>query len=115
MSHWKFLTNHAVVLLCLAENPTQTAREVALTMEITERAVRKIIADLEIEGYLEKSKEGRRVRYKINSKLPFRHPSQKDKSVEKLLVALKNPPMPDTEPLTAPDPSVQSMGTEAEI
>ncbi len=77
MGEWTFLTNHALVLLYLAKHP-----------RITERAVRKIIADLEMEGYIEKEKEGRRVRYFVNPKLPFRHHTQKDKAIEKLLRAL---------------------------
>lgn len=115
MSHWKFLTNHAVVLLSLTENPTCTARELALTMEITERAVRKIIADLETEGYLEKFKEGRRLRFKINSKLPFRHPAQKDKAVGMLLDALNETQKLDAISLTGHAPAVHSRGSEAKF
>jgi predicted ArsR family transcriptional regulator len=88
MAEWTFLTNYALVLLYLAKHPRITARELSMSIGITERAVRKIIADLETEGYFEKEKEGRRVRYSINPKLPFRHYTQKDKAIEKLLGAL---------------------------
>lgn len=88
MSEWTFLTNHALVLLYLANHPRITALELSMTIGITERAVRKIIADLETEGYFKKEKEGRRVRYYINPKLPFRHQTQRDKAIEKLLRAL---------------------------
>jgi predicted ArsR family transcriptional regulator len=88
MAEWTFLTNHAVVLVYLARHPQITARELAFSIGITERAVRKIIADLEAEGYISKVKEGRGVRYSINSRLPLRHRTQKDKSVSKLLDAL---------------------------
>ena len=88
MPGWTFLTNHALVLLFLKKQPNITARELALSIGITERSVRKIISDLELESYIEKSKEGRRVRYQINSKLYFRHPTQKDNSIEKLLKTL---------------------------
>jgi predicted ArsR family transcriptional regulator len=88
MAEWTFLTNHALVLLHLAKHPRITARELSMSIGITERAVRKIIADLETEGYFEKEKEGRRVRYSIHPKLPFRHHTQKDKAIEKLLGAL---------------------------
>ena len=44
---WTFLTNHAHVLLCLAEKPDMLLRQVAATVGITERAVQKIVADLE--------------------------------------------------------------------
>lgn len=88
MAEWTFLTNHALVLAYLAKHPQITAREVSISIGITERAVRKIIADLETEGYFKKEKEGRRVRYYINPKLPFRHRTQQDKAIEKLLGAL---------------------------
>jgi predicted DNA-binding transcriptional regulator YafY len=88
MGEWTFLTNHAVVLVYLARHPQITARELAFSIGITERAVRKIIADLEAEGYISKAREGRGVRYSINSHLPLRHRTQKDKSVEGLLFTL---------------------------
>lgn len=88
MAEWTFLTNHALVLVCLAKHPQITAREVSLSIGITERTVRKIIADLEAESYISKEREGRRVRYSINSKLPFRHQTQRDKSIEGLLFTL---------------------------
>jgi len=88
MGKWTFLTNHALVLLYLAKHPQITARELSMSIGITERAVRKIIADLETEGYFTKEKEGRRVRYGVNPKLTFRHHTQKDKAIEKLLRAL---------------------------
>jgi predicted ArsR family transcriptional regulator len=88
MAKWTFLTNHAVVLIYLAKHPQITARELASSVGITERAVRKIIADLEVEAYISKAREGRGVRYSINSRLPLRHRTQKDKSISKLLEAL---------------------------
>jgi DNA-binding transcriptional ArsR family regulator len=88
MAKWTFLTNHAVVLIYLAKHPQITARELAFSIGITERAVRKIIADLEAEGYISKAREGRGVRYSVNSHLPLRHGTQQDKSVEGLLFTL---------------------------
>lgn len=88
MAEWTFLTNHAVVLIYLAKHPQITALELASSIGITERAVRKIIADLQAEGYISKAREGRGVRYSINSHLPLRHRTQKDRSVSKLLEAL---------------------------
>lgn len=88
MAEWTFLTNHARVLILLANHPKITARDLSTLIGITERSVRSIIADLESEGYLEKQKEGRRTSYKIHAELPFRHPTQRDQSIEKLLKAL---------------------------
>ena len=85
MAIWTFVTNHAFVLSFLAKQPAITARELSLEIGITERAVRKIIADLKAEGYIAKKKEGRRVRYKINPGVPMRHHTQQGKAVGKLL------------------------------
>jgi predicted DNA-binding transcriptional regulator YafY len=85
---WTFLTNHAVVLIYLTKHPQITARELASSVGITERAVRKIIADLGAEAYISKAREGRGVRYSVNSSLPLRHRTQKDKPISKLLEAL---------------------------
>lgn len=88
MSKWTFVTNHALVLVYLANHPRITALEMSLSIGITERAVRKIIADLEAEGYISKEKEGRRVNYSINKTLRLRHQTQRDKSIKKLLEVL---------------------------
>jgi DNA-binding transcriptional regulator PaaX len=88
MGKWTFITNHAVVLSYLARHPSIIARELALEIGITERAVRTIIADLEAEGYIVKAKEGRRVWYSVKARLPLRHSTQQDKEVGKLLKLL---------------------------
>lgn len=88
MPGWTFLTNHALVLSVLAKNPRITGREVSETVGITERATRKIIADLEAEGYITKKKEGRRIKYRINPDLPMRHETYQDTAIGDFLKAL---------------------------
>jgi len=88
MAGWTFLTNHALVLSFLAKRSLITARDLAMEIGITERAVRKIIADLGNHGYINKVKEGRRVRYTINPEIPLRHKTQRDKAVGALLKIL---------------------------
>ena len=88
MATWTFLTNHAIVLFFLAKHPLITGRELSGLIGITERSVRNIISDLESEGYIQKSKEGRQARYKTNPHLPLRHRTQKDKAIRILLEAL---------------------------
>jgi DNA-binding transcriptional ArsR family regulator len=88
MGSWTFLTNHAIVLFFLAKHPLITGRELSRLIGITERSVRNIISDLTSEGYIKGSREARRVRYKINPHLPFRHQAQKDKAIRILLEAL---------------------------
>ena len=88
MAQWSFLTNHALVLSFLARQPLITATEISSQIEVTERTVRKIIADLAQERYIAKGKEGRRVRYKINHRMPLRNKAQDDKVVGDLLKVL---------------------------
>jgi len=88
MAEWMFLTNHALILGFLARHPRITARELSMKIGITERAIRKIIVDLENDGYIVKAREGRRLRYSINPELPLRHDTQRDKAVGELLELL---------------------------
>jgi DNA-binding transcriptional ArsR family regulator len=88
MRQWTFVTNHAVVLSLVAHHSSITARDLSLEIGITERAVRRIIAELEVEGYIVKKKEGRRVRYRIKPDVPLRHSSHRDKAIGELLEVL---------------------------
>ncbi len=85
MSGWTFLTNHAHVLFCIAQDPEVRLRDVAARVGITERAVQRIVTDLEGEGYLVVSKEGRRNRYEVRQDLPLRHPIERHRSVRALI------------------------------
>lgn len=71
---WTFLTNHAHVLLSIADDPEARMRDLALRVGITERAVQRILADLAAAGYLSVEREGRRNRYRVNDRLALRHP-----------------------------------------
>jgi DNA-binding transcriptional ArsR family regulator len=88
MGAWTFLTNHALVLCFLSFHPIITARHLSSLIGITERSIRNIISDLESEGYVKKSKEGRQVRYKIQTDLPLRHQALGNKAIGILLEAL---------------------------
>ncbi len=82
---WTFLTNHAHVLICLFQDPEIRLRDVAVAVGITERAVQKIIAELEVGGLLERERQGRRNVYRIHAKLPLRHPVESHCTVQGLL------------------------------
>jgi DNA-binding IclR family transcriptional regulator len=85
MSSWTFLTNHAQVLLCVARNTTVTAREIAQQIGITERAVQRILRDLEETGYLSHTRDGRHNHYSIHADRPMRHPAQQGFAIRELL------------------------------
>lgn len=82
---WTFLTNHAHVLLCISEEPNARIRDLAARVGITERAVQKIIAELEEGGYLTHVREGRRNVYRVRSNLPLRHPVERHRNVGALI------------------------------
>ena len=85
---WTFLTNHGHVLLCVSAGESLTARELSLRIGITERSVQTILADLTGEGYLVKSKVGRRNVYTLNPKGKLRHPLEASHTVGELIQAL---------------------------
>ena len=82
---WTFLSNHTHVLVCLSLNPDQVLREVASQVGITERAVQRIVADLEQAGVLARERDGRRNRYRLNLDARLRHPLEQHCSVGELL------------------------------
>jgi DNA-binding MarR family transcriptional regulator len=84
-SSWTFLSNHGHVLICLAQDPTARLRDVAQRVGITERAVQKIVADLEEVGALTRSRVGRRNRYQLHPEQPLRHPVEAHTTVGALL------------------------------
>ena len=85
---WTFLTNHAHVLISLANDPELRLREVASTVGITERAVQKIIAELEAGGFISRERDGRRNRYEIHPNTPLRHPVEAHRQVGHILGAI---------------------------
>ena len=85
---WTFLTNHAHVLVCLAEEPDVRGRDIATRVGITERAAQAIVADLVAAGYVTRVKEGRRNRYRVHPEAPLRHPLESDHTVGELLITL---------------------------
>src|SRR5947209_16915817 len=71
---WVFLSNHAHVLLCIARDPDSRTRDIAARVGITERAAQRIVSELIAEGYLKRTKIGRRNQYEINRRGHLRHP-----------------------------------------
>jgi hypothetical protein len=99
---WAFLTNHAHVLLCIARDPQVRARDIAEQIGITERAAQRILADLIADGYVERTKAGRRNRYAINLGGHLRHPVFRDLSVGPLLEVLNPDGQPTPRPTSHP-------------
>lgn len=87
---WTFLTNHAAVLLCIARDSGVRTRDIASKVEITERAVQRIVADLEAEGYITRTRVGRRNVYEISAERELRHPVTDDQQIGELLDLLRS-------------------------
>jgi len=82
---WTFLTNHAHVLLCLAQNPSERMRDIASLVGITERAVQRIISELEEAGYIDRFRQGRRNTYCVMGERFLRHPIEKHRQIDDLI------------------------------
>lgn len=82
---WTFFSNHAHVLFCLAAEDGLALRDVAARVGITERAVQRIVAELERAGVLERVRDGRRNRYRIDRAVHLRHPVEAHRTVGELL------------------------------
>lgn len=89
---WTYLTNHALVLRCLADDPYIRLLDIAERVGITDRAVQKIIADLEEDGVIERMKEGRCNHYVVAYDHVLRHPLEAATTVGDLLGRLHGSP-----------------------
>ncbi|MER7666853.1 helix-turn-helix domain-containing protein [Kitasatospora sp. NPDC096128] len=89
---WTFLTNHARVLVQIARDPGIRVRDIADRCLLTERAVQRIITDLEQAGYLSHERRGRTNHYSVTIAKQLRHPADAGPTVAELLNALVHRP-----------------------
>lgn len=100
---WTFLSNHALVMMCLVDDPTTRMRDIAMQVGITERAVQRILTELEESGYLQRHREGRRNFYIVDLTQPMRHPMiQKTRVADLLRLRLRSEEFPSNG-TTAPE------------
>jgi hypothetical protein len=90
-STWSFLTNHARVLVCIAQDPGIRLRELGDRVGITERAAHRIVDDLAAAGYLVRERRGRRNHYMIEADLPVPDPLARRQKIGDLLDVLSRP------------------------
>jgi hypothetical protein len=88
MESWSFLTNHARVLLCIAHDPRARLRDIAASLDITDRSVYGIVTDLTVAGYVVKHRDGRRSLYQIQAHLPLPEPASKEPAIGEVLALL---------------------------
>jgi hypothetical protein len=87
---WTFLTRHAQVLLCVADDPAIRLREIGERVGVTERAAHRIVGELVADGYLSRERRGRRNHYTVRPQLPLPDPLARDQNVGDLLAILTN-------------------------
>ena len=88
MVNWGFLTSHARVLLRIAHDPGARPRDIAASLDITERSAHGIVTDLTAAGYVIKQKDGRRNRYQIQAHLPLTEPASQQLAIGEVLALL---------------------------
>jgi DNA-binding IclR family transcriptional regulator len=88
MAEWSFLTNHARVLLCIADDPGVRLRDIADRVGIAERSAYGIITDLAEAGYVMKERDGRRNRYQIQAHLPLPDSASRERTIGEVLALL---------------------------
>jgi DNA-binding Lrp family transcriptional regulator len=93
-----FFSNHAHVLAALSADPSVRMREVAVRIGITERAVQRIVADLERCGFVSRVREGRRNRYAVRREAKLLHPLERHRSAGAFLDLALGPPAVDPTP-----------------
>ena len=84
-ARWTFLTNHSHVLIALHAEPNLVLREVATRVGITERAVQRVVQDLEEGGFIRRERVGRQNRYEVLTDVPLRHPIESHRKIGDLL------------------------------
>jgi DNA-binding transcriptional ArsR family regulator len=83
--HWTFITNHAQVLLAVAQNPDLRVTDIAAAAGITERYAYRILRDLQDAGYVERRRRGRCNLYRIHPERALGDPLVEDQSLWELL------------------------------
>lgn len=82
---WTFLTNHGHVLLAVVIDPAARVADVAARVGISPRATLAILRDLELAGYLIRTRVGRRTHYRLRPHQHFRHPATATHEIDELL------------------------------
>jgi len=87
-ARWALLSGHGHVLVEIARSPGSRIRDIAPVVDLTERTVQAIVADLVAAGYLTRTRIGRRNHYTVNLDNPFRHSAQDGQRVGPFLELL---------------------------
>lgn len=113
MAKWSFLTNHAAAMVCIAHDPGVRLRDIAVALEITERSAFGIVTELVQAGYVDKEKDGRRNRYRIQGHLPMRDTVARERTIGEILDVLVKASVPSNadQPAQIVDQATTTNGT----
>jgi hypothetical protein len=103
MAEWGFLTNHARALLFIAHEPEARLRDLAVSLDVTERTAYSIVVDLTEAGYVVKQRDGRRNHYHLQTHLPLRDSIVGDRTIGEVLELFVDAPGLAPRALPAPD------------
>ena len=87
---WTIFSNHAHVLVCIVRNPEERVREIARKVGITERAVQRIIGELEEAGVIKRERLGRTNRYSLSLDRPLRHPLEANTTIAEVIRVIES-------------------------
>jgi DNA-binding MarR family transcriptional regulator len=85
---WTFLTRHAQVLLCIADDPGIRLRDIGARIGVTERAAHRIVGELVDADYISRERRGRRNHYTVRLQARLPDPVAREQNVGDLLGVL---------------------------
>jgi DNA-binding MarR family transcriptional regulator len=88
MPQWSFLTNHGLALICISQDPGARLRDIAASLDVTERTAQSLVNDLCDSGYVEKKREGRRNHYTVGADAAKRLPLPRELDLGDILAVL---------------------------
>ena len=71
---WRVFSNHILILATLASNHSVRMRDMARRLELSERQVAFIIAELRSQGLISSERRGRRNHYSVHMEAPMPQP-----------------------------------------
>jgi DNA-binding IclR family transcriptional regulator len=87
-ARWSFLTDHARVLVCLADDPEMRLGDIAEGLGVSEHRASVMVNDLIQAGWIVKEREGGRTRYRIETSQSLHEQLGGQHSVGELLALL---------------------------
>jgi len=88
MADWTFLTHHTRVLLCITRQPGVRLRDIAQSVQITERTTHRIVSELVEARYVTRHRVGPRSFYEVHPELPLRHELDSEHQIGDILTVL---------------------------